>query len=381
MLVVCSITTRLKQKIPNLKLAHLNDFTANATLEGYGVGDNRIACCWGSNRSVKKKSMKFRILLSKETAFFYWLQVISGWDKTASVDKATYCYYSSFVVDNTESVLLKIRQIINSHDNPRSFLQLLYSGDFSDNREAKELIEISNDLRRYFDVLWSDCFSSLEAWLYALEKYDFDRFDDSINNIVRFMGSSFDYRSEQKIYLLPNIPSKGTVGHRIRGSDFILLRPSMLYNDSKLNQVVCVIIHELLHDIEFSSSITRIYMKQSYREYIEPSGLLAPVGYNWKEMFIEALVYCFANNITGGYLRPEIFGERRPILSDFERKFDVFFKEHGLKTGYVISLAALCVLSNVEDYINKGLTVDKSIFDVISKEFCKKYLTEKTPKC
>ena len=37
MLAVCSIKIRLKQKIPNLKLAHLNDFTANATLEGRKV--------------------------------------------------------------------------------------------------------------------------------------------------------------------------------------------------------------------------------------------------------------------------------------------------------------------------------------------------------
>ena len=37
MLAVCSITTRLKWKTPNLKPAHLNDFTANATLEGRKV--------------------------------------------------------------------------------------------------------------------------------------------------------------------------------------------------------------------------------------------------------------------------------------------------------------------------------------------------------
>jgi len=34
MLAVCSIRTQLKQKTPNLKFMHLNDFTANATLEG-----------------------------------------------------------------------------------------------------------------------------------------------------------------------------------------------------------------------------------------------------------------------------------------------------------------------------------------------------------
>ena len=84
--------------------------------------------------------MKVRVLLSKDTAFFYWLQVISGWDKTVAVDKATYDYYSSFIDDNIKSVLPKVRQIINSHDDPRNFLQLLYSGDISDNREARELI-------------------------------------------------------------------------------------------------------------------------------------------------------------------------------------------------------------------------------------------------
>ena len=37
MLAVCSITTQLKWKIPNLRLTYLNDFTANATLEGRKV--------------------------------------------------------------------------------------------------------------------------------------------------------------------------------------------------------------------------------------------------------------------------------------------------------------------------------------------------------
>ena len=37
MLAVCSTKTRLKQKIPNLRPMHLNDFTANATLEGRKV--------------------------------------------------------------------------------------------------------------------------------------------------------------------------------------------------------------------------------------------------------------------------------------------------------------------------------------------------------
>mgnify|MGYP000966535365 FL=1 len=321
--------------------------------------------------------MKVRVLLSRDVAFFYWLQVISGWDKTAAVDKVTYDYYSSFIDDNTKSVLLKIRRIINSHDNPRNFLQLLYSGDVSDDREARELIEISNDLRRYFDVLWSDCFSSLEAWLYALEKYDFDRFDDSISRITRFMESSFDHEREQNVYLLPNTPSEGTIGHKIKGGDFILLRPPLQYSDDKLNRAVCVIVHELLHDVEFLSNVTRVYMKQSYEDYIQPSCLLAPAGYTWKEMFVEALVYCFANNITGGYLRPEIFGKSRPSLREFENKFSLFFKKQGMKTGYVIAWTALCVLPYIEERINENLTINKDVFDIVSKEFCKKYLTKK----
>lgn len=316
--------------------------------------------------------MKVKILLSKETAFFYWLQVVSGWDKTAAVDKVTYDYYHSFIADDITLVLSKIRQIINSHDNPRNFLRLLYSGDVSDNKKARELIEVSNDLRGYFDVLWSDCFPSLEAWRCALEKYDFDRFDDSINKITRFMESSFDYKYGQNVYLLPNVPSKGVIGHKIKGSDFILLRPPLQYSDDKLNRVICVVIHKLLHEVEFLSNTTRAYMERSYKDYIQPARLSAPAGYTWKEMFVEALVYCFANNITGGYLRPEIFGKSRPSLGEFENKFSLFFKKQGMKTGYVIAWTALCALPYVEERINENLTINKDVFDIVSKEFCKR---------
>lgn len=37
MLAACSIRTQLKQKMPNPRPVHLNDFTANATLEGRKV--------------------------------------------------------------------------------------------------------------------------------------------------------------------------------------------------------------------------------------------------------------------------------------------------------------------------------------------------------
>ncbi len=321
--------------------------------------------------------MKFEILLSEDTAFFYWLQVVSGWDETAAVDKDTYDYYSSFIDDSAKPVLLKIREIISSHDDPRRFLQSLYSGNICDNNKTRKLIEISGNFRCYFDVLWSDCFSSLEAWSNVLEEYDFSRFDNSINRITQFMESSFDCKYRQKIYLLPNTPSKGVIGHKIRGSDFILLRPSTQCSSDKLDRIICVIVHELLHDIEFSSNITRVYMEQSYKDYIQPFGLSSPAGYSWKEMFIETLIYCFANNITGGYLRPEIFGRSMPSLEEFEGKFSMFFKEQGMRTGYVIAWAALRTLPYIEGYIEKGLTIDKGVFDIMSKEFYKKYLTKK----
>ena len=94
-------------------------------------------------------------------------------------------------------------------------------------------------------------------------------------------------------------------------------------------------------------------------------------------MFLEVIAYCFANNITGGYLRPQIFGKPKPTIDEFKKKADYFFEKNGPKTGYVLAWAGLCILPKIDELMNQNNTINQEVFDVAAQEFCNRYLTKK----
>ena len=127
----------------------------------------------------------------------------------------------------------------------------------------------------------------------------------------------------------------------------------------------------MLHAVEFGSKTTRKLMKQAYDTHLKPHSIPAPAGYTWKITFFEAIVYCFANNITGGYLRPQIFGKPKPTMDEFEQKANRFFEQNGLKTGHVLAWVGLCILPLVDKLMNEGKVVNQEVFDMAAREFCK----------
>lgn len=318
--------------------------------------------------------MSITISTNKNTAFFYWLQAVSGWDETAAADDETLAYYRSFIPNNDDDVakrtLQNVKNLLRSCTDPRKLLSEVYAGNFSGSA-AQKLKKISFNLRPYFDKMWFEQIDTIEQWSELLERYDFTRFDESFAKITAFLESSFNPESKQIIYLLPNALDKNTIGHRISSGDFILLRPPIEYNPDRLNSVICVIIHEILHAVEFGSKTTRKLMKQAYDAQLKPRNIPAPAGYTWKVMFFEAIVYCFANNITGGYLRPQIFGKPKPTTDEFEQKAHRFFEQNGLKTGHVLAWVGLCVLPLVDELMSEGKPVNQEVFDVVAREFCK----------
>lgn len=324
--------------------------------------------------------MNITIFTNKNTAFFYWLQVVSGWDDTAAVDGETFEHYRSFIPQNdviVKTTLQQVSSFLRSCHDPRKLLGDVYAGDISGG-EAQELGRYVSRLQPYFDAVWAEQSSTLEQWKELLEAYDFTRFDESFAKVTGFLDSSFNLESAQTIYLLPNAPGKNTIGHRISGRNFILVRPPIDYNPDQLNSLVGVIVHEIIHAIEFESKTTRALMKQAYDTHIQPYDIPAPAGYTWKAMFLEAIVYCFANNITGGYLRPQIFGKARPTTDEFKQKANRFFAQNGLKTGHVLAWVGLCILPLVDEFMGGGRSVDQEVFNRVGIEFRKRYLTKNT---
>ena len=95
-------------------------------------------------------------------------------------------------------------------------------------------------------------------------------------------------------------------------------------------------------------------------------------------MYIKALVYCFANNITGGYARTVVSGKSLPRVEEFQRGFHRLRSKGTATTNDVIAWAGLCITDMVEQYIDEGKVIDVAVVDRISGIYKDMYLTKKT---
>lgn len=321
--------------------------------------------------------MNLEILIDKNTCFYYWIQVVSGWDPHA-IDAKTYSYFKSALgklTSTEESSLSDIKSILEKSEEARWILADLYNVDFS-RKESKKISQLSEQFRNKFEAIWQDNSSNLEIWLTSLRLEDFRRFNEPMKKIVDFLDADFDLYDTHKVYLLQNSELGGAGGHAINKTQFLLLRPPGSKQTHKINNVISIIAHEYIHAIEFKSRISRDLFQKSYDTYIGTSNVQAPEGYIWKMMYIEALVFCFASTITGGYLRQEIYQKPRPTIDEMREGFRKLVEENRHNTNHIINWAALNVLSDVEEYIENGREIDQKIVDKMSRVFLEFYLTD-----
>ncbi len=307
--------------------------------------------------------------VDKQAAFYYWLQIVAGWDDSSAVDAKSAAYYTgqihSVLSQEQRKALHDVKCILQHNANPRQLLAELYTGNVR-SHDAQTIAERALPCMPLFEAfVWRDTQKTMLMWRDLLQAYDFARTNELLMNIKAFLASTFDLHTTLTAYILPNIPDAGVIGHRISGTNFILLRPYIEYRQSAIANVVTVVLHEYIHAIESCSTHSRALMKQSYETCIAASHIRPPHGFTWKNMYIEALVYCFANNITGGYARTVVSGKPLPRIEEFQRGFHRLRSKGTATTNDVIAWAGLCITDMVAQYIDEGKVIDAEIVDHI----------------
>lgn len=307
--------------------------------------------------------------VDKQAAFYYWLQIVAGWDDSSAVDAKSLAYYTgqihSVLSQEQRKALHDVKCILQHNSNPRQLLAELYAGNVR-SHDAQTIAERTLSCLPLFEAfVWRDAQKTMLGWRDLLQAYDFARTNELLMNIKTFLASTFDLHTTLTVYILPNIPDTGVIGHRISGTDFILLRPYIKYRQSAIANVVTVVLHEYIHAIESGSTHSRALMKQSYEICIAANHIRPPHGFTWKNMYIEALVYCFANNITGGYARTVVSGKPLPRIEEFQRGFHRLRAKGAATTNDVIAWAGLCITDMVAQYIDEGKVIDAEIVDHI----------------
>ena len=186
-----------------------------------------------------------------------------------------------------------------------------------------------------------------------------------MNRIAYFLRSKL-HNTQQKttVYLLPNVSGRGSSGHVFRESEFILLHPRQGITDESIKKTVTVLLHENVHVIEFSSATISDMLKQSFLKNRHNLGN-PPEGSSWKYLCSEVIAYCFANNITGGYFRAELYNSTIPTTQEFKESYRKLISSHSEKTSQKIAWIGLTVLPTVQAKLEANAQFDEQVADEI----------------
>jgi len=319
-----------------------------------------------------KYQMKIDITVSKSTCFYYWVQALSEWDaRQPEIETHAYFKEKAGTLSSLQTnALTMIKHILLNSKEPRWVLSELYCNRIA-SLEAVEIRHLARSFETLFANLWVDIEQPLAARRQKLQQSDLSQFNIPLKQIAQFLGSPFQLDKSTTVYLIQNAPFAPSAGHAINNTDFVLLHPAGREHTSDTNSTICTLVHELIHKIEFQASTARKLYKDSYDSIISPSGKLAPTGYTWKGLYSETLVYCFANKITGGYLRPQIFNKPLPSVEEMRAGFKRLLDSDRATTNDRIAWVALNIQEEVTSKMNEGRQIDRRAVDGVSRLFLK----------
>lgn len=315
--------------------------------------------------------MNIRIRINFETNFYYWVQAMCKW-ATYDAETRQYVFYrdTAPTLDSSQKDALKaIADVLTQAERPRLLLAELYF-NHSTSPEAKTIIEYSASLRGTFTEVWK----KEELVLIEKQAY-FDSFftsdlENKMREIALFLDSNLKIETTIDLYLLINPPFAGSIGHTIQQYDAILLHPAGDDFDTARNLTRNTALHEYVHLIENRSNRTGRLCRDSYDQHIKPFQYAPPNGYSWKSLYSEVLVCCFANNVTGGLLKPETYGGSVPDINTLKAGF----YKHSVTNHSiykVIAWVALQLQPDIEWYLESGKTIDAALvakmYELISR--------------
>lgn len=154
--------------------------------------------------------------VDKQAAFYYWLQIVAGWDDSSAVDAKSLAYYTgqihSMLSQEQRKALHDVKCILQHNANPRQLLAELYAGNIR-SHDAQIIAERTLSCMPLFEAfVWRDTQKTMLRWRDLLQAYDFARTNELLMNIKAFLASTFDLHTTLTVYILPNIPDTGVIG-------------------------------------------------------------------------------------------------------------------------------------------------------------------------
>lgn len=307
-------------------------------------------------------AMKLLPVYNRQAAFFYWLQTVAGWDASYARDSTLVRHYRQVLQSSDKLIVQQVSDILRGNPQPYAVLRELYSGKIA-GESAGRIIKMSQPLQSCFEALWQQELPLLTWWCDVLSCISYDDIREPLYVVAKFLAIDEATLQNETIFLLPpSLQPKGPAGHKISGSDFILLRPPRKRDIASQNGVKITLMHEYIHGLLYQSDVFKRAAKRSYDMLIEPKNLAPPPGYTWKAVYDELFAYCMASRTIGGYLSPWLLNKPMPVVSDFSEAYERLCRNSMPSIYQRINWASLHLLPIVDEHIRAGKVIDADVF-------------------
>ena len=106
--------------------------------------------------------------VDKQAAFYYWLQIVAGWDDSSAVDAKSLAYYTgqihSVLSQEQRKALHDVKYILQHNANPRQLLAELYAGNIR-SHDAQTIAERTLSCLPLFEAfVWRDAQKTMLRW-------------------------------------------------------------------------------------------------------------------------------------------------------------------------------------------------------------------------
>lgn len=307
--------------------------------------------------------------LDQQTAFYYWVQATSGWNIHGHIiEKSAYFPMpAEHLHDRNQHALARVSKVLQNSNDPFAILRELYDNVATMSNEALKIKKAAEPLRQYFlNTIWSSQRDTLEQWKRTIEQYDFSDISIKLKKVNLFLETTHSDTLPEKIILLPNPPKTSSIGHKISGCNFILLRPDNKETQRSTQDTIATLVHEYIHTKEQLSPTAHQAMRSAYVHIIKPTNMSAPTGYTWKSYFVETLVHAFSCKQIGGYFRPEIYQKTYPTLDEMKAGYQQRITKNIAATADHIAWTSLQCLPMLMQYLEQGRTIDDAFCEHVA---------------
>jgi len=250
--------------------------------------------------------IKLNFILDKNLAFIYFIHALVAWSPYQSTnERKRFKEVVSPLSKEENEVLGKFEQALKKPGNGYRLAWQMYAKKTNDT-ESTSIVEIISIFKKKFNVFWEQELKPMRLWRDFLESYDWGAHSLLLNKVRHFFNVGRGaFPREINIYIVPGAGERFVSAHTHQTQpDMIVLNISQ-FSKEKYKDVISTVLHEIIHQIEYKSTLSRKLYKKARIRYITP--LIATSNWNkatlpnWSHLFRETIITSIAGQGDNSY--------------------------------------------------------------------------------